>query len=62
MGFVFVEVVEEFKGVFLHLLALGLRERFEPFLVLVADVVAVDGFVTDDQTDHIGGVGELRVA
>ena len=62
MGFVFVEVVEELKGVFLHFLALGLRERFEPFLVLVADVVAVDGFVADDQTDHIGSVGELRVA
>ncbi len=59
MGLVVVQLEEQFEDPVLELVALGLRDRLEPALVLVADVVTVDGLVADDQADHVGSVGEL---
>ena len=59
---VVVELHEQLEGVVLELgLALG-RGLAHGELVLVADVVAVDGLVTDDEADEVGGVGQLGVA
>ena len=60
---VVVQVLQQLVDLPLQLLALlrGEAEGLDLALILVADVVAVDGLVADDQADQVGGVGETGV-
>ena len=61
LHFVVVQLVEQVVGVVLHIHALGVGELGDALLVLVANVVAMHGLVTDDKANHVGGVGQLGV-
>lgn len=51
--------MQQLAGVFAVVGPLGVGQVGQTSLTFVADVVAVDGFISDDQPDQIGGVGEL---
>ena len=58
---VVVQLVEQVVRVVLQIQALGIAQLGDALLVLVADVVAVDGLIADNQTNHVGGVRQLGV-
>ncbi|CRH92478.1 Uncharacterised protein [Chlamydia trachomatis] len=58
---ILVELVEERVGVILELIAALGRGLGDGELILVADVVAVNGFVADDEADEVSGVRQLGV-
>ncbi|SIJ12153.1 Uncharacterised protein [Mycobacteroides abscessus subsp. abscessus] len=58
---VLVELEEEVHRVVLELLTALRGLRLESPLVLVADVVPMDGLIADDEADEVGGVRQLRM-
>jgi hypothetical protein len=56
---VLVELEQQVERVVLDLLLALFRSALEALLELVPDVVPVDGFVADDQTDQVSSVREF---
>ena len=56
---VVIQLVEQVVGVVAQFAAFVLADPLKSFLIFVSDVITMHGFVADNKTDHVGGVGKF---